>query len=107
MSALTLTDSQQCPVSVAFTDKKGNPALVEGAPVWASSDENVAKVTAAADGMSAVIVAGNIGTAQISVTADADLGAGVTSLASVLDLTVMAGAAVAANITTGAPEEQP
>lgn len=106
-NSLTLTDTQQCDLEVAFADKKGAPAVVDGAPVWSSSDENVAKVTASADGMKATIVSNAPGSAQISVTADADLGTGVTALVGTLDLVVVPGAAVVANLTTGTPTEQP
>lgn len=103
--AFTLTVDQQVSLSVAYVDSQGNPAQVDGVPVWASSDTNVATVLAAADGLSAVAAAaGNIGTAQISVTADADLGAGTTSLISLLDLAVVGGEAVSGTITPGEPE---
>jgi len=105
---LNLTDSQQVALTVAFADKAGNPAPVDGAPVWTSSDETVVTVTAAADGLSAVATAvGKLGTAQVSVAADADLGAGNTTITGVIDITVLAGAAVAAVVSAGAPTEKP
>lgn len=106
---LILTDSQQVPLTVGFTDKANNPAQVQdGSIVWSSSDETVLTVSAAADGLSATAVAtGKLGTAQVNVTADADLGAGTTSISNVLDVTVQAGAAVQANISPGTPVEKP
>jgi hypothetical protein len=105
---LLLTDTQQVDLSVAFLDKAGNPAVVDGAPVWSSSDDTVLTVTAAADGLSATAVAtGKLGQAQVSVTADADLGAGTTSISGTLDVTVQAGSAVVANIAAGTPTEKP
>ena len=59
------------------------PAKVDGVPVWASSDETVLLVTPAVDGMSAVVDTVAPGTARITVTADADLGAGVKTLTGV------------------------
>lgn len=107
-SMLILTDTQQVPLTAAFEDKAGNPANVDGAPVWSSSDTTVLTVAAAADGLSATAVAtGKLGPAQVSVTADADLGSGTTSISGVLDVTVQAGAAVAANISAGTPTEKP
>jgi len=104
---LLLTDLQQVDLSVAFTDAAGNPAPVDGAPVWSSSDETVLTVTASADGMTATAVTtGKLGQAQISVTGDADLGAGTTSVAGTLDVTVQASAAVAANIGAGTPTDK-
>lgn len=62
------------------------PAPVDGVPVWASSDETVIKVTPSDDGMSAVIdsVAPG-GPARITVSADADQGAGVVEITGVTD----------------------
>lgn len=69
--------------SISIVDSKGRPASVDGVPVWASSDETVLSVAAAADGMSATITTVGIGTARLSVTADADLGEGVSTLVGV------------------------
>ena len=112
MDTLVLSASQQVTFSVSYTDKKGNPAKVEGLPVWASSDEALLTVEAAADGMSALAVAvGGLTppdtTVQVSVTADADLGEGVTAIVGVGNVAIVAGEAVAANLSAGAPEEQP
>lgn len=105
---LNLTDTQQVALSVAFADKAGNAATVDGAPVWSSSDETVLTVVAAEDGLSAVATAtGKLGTAQVSVSADADLGAGTTTLTGVLDVTVLVSAAVSAVVSAGAPTEKP
>lgn len=102
--ALILTVDQKVPVSVSFADRNGNPAQVQGAPVWAVSDANVLSVTASEDGMSAVVdTVGALGTAQVSVSADADLGDGVKTLVGTLDIEVHAGEAVVANVAAGAP----
>lgn len=103
---MTLRDDQQVGLTIAITDKKGNPAQVDGAPTWASSDETVVTVTAAADGMSANVVAVAPGSARVVVTADADLGAGVTPLTGTLDFSVTAGGATAIAITPGTPVDQ-
>ena len=47
------------------------------------------------------------GAAQVNVTADAQIGEGVTEITGVLDVEVKAGQAVALNIAAGAPEEKP
>lgn len=105
---LNLTDSQQVALAAAFADKAGNPASVDGAPVWTSSDETVLTVAAATDGLTAVATAtGKLGTAQVSVAADADLGEGTATITGVLDVTVLAGSAVAAVVSAGAPTEKP
>lgn len=103
-----LPDTHQFPVSISIVDAKGNPAQVEGVPVWASSDESVALVVPASDGLSAVVAAvGPLGTCQITVTADADLGEGVTNISGLLDVTVVASAAVGITLNPGPTEPQP
>jgi hypothetical protein len=104
---LTLTDTQKDDLGVTFTDAKGNPALVDGAPAWSVSDPTILSVTPTADGMGATIAAlGPLGSCQVSVTADADMGGDVKALVGTLDVSVVAGAAVSANISAGAPTEQ-
>ena len=66
--------------SLDIRDSRGNPAAVDGAPVWGSSDDTVLSVVPAADGLSAEIRTVGTGTARISGSADADLGAGVVPL---------------------------
>lgn len=102
--AFTMTDVQSAPLAVSVTDARGNPAKLDGIPVWASSDVTVLTVVAADDGMSAVITAtGPLGTAQVVFTADADLGGGVRELKGILDVEVIASEAVNVVITPGAP----
>ena len=104
---MNISDSQQVGLSIQPVDKRGNPASLDGVPVWLSSNSEVVSVVAAADGLSAVATAvGPLGTATVSVTADADLGAGVTEIAGTLDITVTAGAATTVKITAGDPTEQ-
>lgn len=65
---------------LTITKNDGSPGSVDGIPVWASSDETVLAVRPAADGMTAVVGPVAAGTARITVTADADLGAGVITI---------------------------
>ena len=103
--ALVLTDLEKVSLSVAFTSAAGNPAVVDGVPVWGTSDESILSVVAAEDGLSAVVTTvGPIGTAQVSVTADADLGEGIKPLVGTLDVSVVASEAVFAIVASGAPE---
>jgi hypothetical protein len=102
---VTLTDLQKVPLTISPVDAVGNPALVEGIPVWTSSNEAVLTVIPAEDGLSAVATTvGPLGVAQVTVTADADLGEGVTMIAGTEDFTVLASQAVSMGITTGVPE---
>jgi hypothetical protein len=104
---LKLTNTQQASLSISAVDRKGRPAQVDSI-VFTSSDPNVATVEQdTADPSKALLKAVDAGTAQINVTADADLGDGVSELSGVLDVTVVAGQAVALSIGTGTPEEQP
>lgn len=96
----TLPDDKTAAASVAYVDAKGNPAKVEGAPVWSSSDDTILSVLAAADGMSAVVTpVGPLGSAQVKIEADADLGAGVSPIITLADVEVVAGTAVSGNVT--------
>ena len=103
----TMTDSQKASLQIKPVDKRGNPAPVDGVPVWASSDVNTITVAPAADGMSCEITAvGPLGQCQVTVSADADMGTGVTTITGVLDVQIIAGAAASLAISAGAPTEQ-
>ena len=79
---LTITDNHVPP----------RPAPVDGIPVWGSSDDTVLGVVPAADGMTAVVNTVAPGTARISVSADADTGAGVVTITGVSeDIVVTSG----------------
>lgn len=105
ITKMILQDAQKVKLTIAPVDAAGNPATVEGVPVWVSSDESVLSVVADADGMSAYAIAvGPLGDAQVAVTADADLGPGVVTLTGTLDVTVVAGQAVSLAVAAGAPE---
>ncbi len=103
---LQLTDSQKALLTVAFTTAKGKPANIDGAPTWSISDETIATVVPASDGLTAEVTALQMGSASVSVTADADLGAGVKTIAGFLDLVVVSAEAAVVEITAGTPEAQ-
>jgi len=102
-----LKATQQVRVTVQFQDKKGNPAEVQGTPAWTVSDPNTLTVTPDADGMGAEVVAGNLGTAQVNVTADADLGDGTTEIMGTLEIEVKAGDATVVSLNPETPTDQP
>jgi len=105
---LILKDTEQAVLNGGFLDKKGNPATVDGLPVWSVSDATILSVQPAADGLSATIVAnGPLGLSQVSISGDADLGEGMKPVVGTLDVTVVAGEAVSATINAGTPTEQP
>jgi len=91
--------------SITPVDAKGNPAPVEAAPSWASSNPEMLTVTPRADDGSGVYKAdlapvGALGTCQVNVSADADLGTGVTTITGILDVSLSAGQAVGFTIST-------
>lgn len=107
-----ITTDQNFPnVTLTITNNRGQPAQVDGVPVWASSDETVLMVTPSADGMSAVVDTVAAGTGRITVTADADLGAGTTTITGVSeDVNVTVGPNSQASVMTlnlGAPADKP
>ena len=102
---IRITDVQKVSCSIAPVDAKGNPGQIDGAATWSTSDASIANVSPALDGLSCVIVAaGKLGTAQIVVSADADLGAGVQNITGTLDVEVVGSAATSISITPGVPE---
>jgi hypothetical protein len=107
LMALTLTSVQQAALSISAVDAKGNPAPVENV-VFEGSDPNIIVVRAdPADQTKATVLARTVGTAQVTVTADADIGEGEKELMGLLDVQVVAAEAVALSITAGTPEDQP
>jgi hypothetical protein len=106
--AFQMSDSQQVTVTIKVMDKKGNPAPVDGVPVWLTDNTELLALTPAADGLSCLVAAvGPLGTATVSVTADADLGAGVTPIVGTLDVQITGGTATTATLAPGTPTEQP
>jgi hypothetical protein len=93
------TDQRYENVTLVIKNIHGNPAPVDGVPVWASSDETVLALTIADDGMSALkIDTVAPGTARVTVTADADLGAGVKTITGFKDVEVGEGESFQASV---------
>jgi hypothetical protein len=102
-----ITDTQEVPVTVAFSDRRGNPATIDGLPTWAVSDPAIIGLKVNADSYSALVFAvGPIGHSQVSVTADARLGEEFSPIIGILEVDVVGGEAVTATLTAGTPEEQ-
>lgn len=99
--AYTLPSDMFVTAQIAYQDASGNPATVDGAVTWSSSDSTIVAVVGdAQDSTQCRIEAvGPVGSAQITATADADLGSGTRSLVTLLDVTVVAGEAVTGSIT--------
>jgi len=109
MATFQMTDSQQVTMSVAFTDKKGNPAPAPAGaapPQWLVDNAALLTLTPAADGMSCVVAAtGPLGDGTVSVkVTDA---AGNSLATGSIAVTIVGGAPVNIAITPGTPSEQP
>lgn len=75
-------------------DRHGNPAPVDGVPVWSVSDDSLLTVTPSEDGLRATVQAvGPVGTGQVVVKADADLGEGFKEIIGTADVDIVAGEA--------------
>jgi len=103
VTMLTLPTDQKCTASITPVDTQGNPAQIDGLASWSSSNAQIVNVAnISPDSLSAdLLPGGTLGSAQINVTADADLGSGTKSISGVLDVTVVAGTAVGFVIQTG------
>lgn len=103
--SLVLTDEQECELAPSFTTAAGNPGRVDGVPVWSSSNPDVLDLQVSDDGLQALVTAkGPLGSSQVSVTVDADLGEGVRQVVGVLDVIVQAAEVVAVGIVAGTPK---
>lgn len=106
--AVEMSYFQQTRLSVTFLDSRGNPAPVEGVPVWQVDNPNVLALEPSPDGMSCLIKGvGPIGTATTSLTADADMGSGVEPIVGSIDFNITGGKAVAVELQAGPVEDQP
>jgi len=105
MELLILTDEQKVRLFVRPKTAAGNPAKVDGVPVWSQSNAAVIDLVPDDDGMAATASAtGQLGGSQISVVADADLGAGTRELTATQDVEIKAAEATALGIEAGVPE---
>lgn len=106
--AFSLGATQQVDLATKILDRKGNPAKVDGVPVWATDNTELLSLAPSADGLSCLVSAvGPLGSGVVSMTADADLGAGVVALVGSIDIEVTAGVATVISLTPGTPTEQP
>lgn len=94
--AYTLPADMQVLLKVQFQDSKGNPATIDGDPVWSSSDTAIATATATPGNpfLAQLMPGTDIGNCQVKVEADADLGEGVRPVLCTMDVTVVGGEAV-------------
>lgn len=99
---LSITTEEKINVKIAPVTSQGKPATLDGAPTWEVVSGN-GTVEAAADGLSAFIVSGDSpDSIVVRVSADADLGAGVTTIEDIITTTVTNAQAAALGITNDA-----
>ena len=97
---LLLTDVQGATLRIQPVSAHGNPAKVDGVPSWSVADSSLLSLDVDDAGLVATIRAlGPVGTTQVNVTADADMGEGTRPIAGVLDVQVESGEAVSLAIT--------
>jgi len=112
--AYTLPADKTVKLQIAYVDANNNPAQVDGAIVWTSSDPMIADIQSlpvqqgAAGSVVQLVPGDTIGNCQITATADADLGEGVRNIVTLMDVTVVGGEAVAGTISpVGEPTPKP
>lgn len=104
---LVLTDIQKVGFTVSAVSAAGNPASLDGAPVWTCTDESLLTLEVSEDGLSCeALTTGKLGVAQVKVEADADLGEGITALFGVVDVQIVASQAVNLEVKPGVPSDK-
>lgn len=104
---ITLTNEQQVTVTINPKTPKGKPVTLDGAPTWAVTAGSCT-IAPSADGLSCLIVSGDdAGDSEITVSADADLGAGVVTVSDALRVTVVGAQAESLGLIVGKPELKP
>ena len=105
----TLPNDLQVLLKVQYVDSKGHPAKVDGDPEWQSSDPGIAVITPTPGNpfLATLSAGGTLGNAQVTVTADADMGEGVRALTCFLDVTIIGGEAVAGVISPASDPAPP
>jgi len=105
-----LSNEMYYPASVAYVTASGRPATVDGVPTWESTDPAVFTVTnIGANGMSAEIWPADAadGVAELVITADADLGDGITNLETRIGIECRPAQAATGTVTLGTAIPKP
>ncbi len=108
---LTLLEGQRVLVTAKPKSLSGRAARIDGAAVFSTNDRATLEITPGPDpATQAYIAAGPLGgdpkrTANVRVTADADLGEGVEELIASLDVVILPQKAAVLELELGQPEE--
>lgn len=101
---LVLTNEQKITVTLNPQTAAGNPASLDGAPIWAVT-EGDCTIEVAEGGLSCTILSGGVGVSTVTVTADADLDEGdVREIADLIAVNVVAAEAAGLGLGAGEPE---
>lgn len=101
---ITITNEQKVTVTLTPTTATGRPAKLDGPPKWEVQSGN-STVTPSEDGLSAVLTsADEPGLTTVLLTADVDLGEGVTTIQDSISLQVTGALASNLGLTVGQPE---
>jgi hypothetical protein len=99
---LVLTADQQVRLTVAYQDRYGNAATIDGTPRWETSDDAIATVTPGTDGTYAdVVTVGPAGTVQVRAVADAMPGESERLIIGIQEIEVVGGEARVVALTAG------
>lgn len=107
---MLIDTEQKVTASLAILTAGGQPARVDGVPTWEVEETtggdggDVVEIAISEDGLSATFTAVGEGTAQVTVTADADLGEGVRAITAVGTITVTPAGAATLQLAFGTPE---
>jgi hypothetical protein len=102
-SEVTLSTEQKVLIVAEPVTEAGNPAPIDGAVAFAVTSGTC--TIQAVDGTSAYVVSGNApGDSLITMTCDADLGAGITTVTDTLTAHVVSATAASLDVTVGEPE---
>jgi hypothetical protein len=106
----TMTNTQRKLVHFKVKNRRGGPAKFDGTPEWFSDNSDVLRLEPAEDGMSCYVYAvGPLTDSPVNVTmrADADLGAGVRPLLGTISFEITAGEATVIELQDEPAEEEP
>ncbi len=104
VTEMFLRDDKNLPLAIKPVDAKGNAAPIDGVPAWSVTDESLATLEVAADGLSAVLKpVGPLGVFKVQCHADADLGPDAKDILGELDMEIIGGEAVSLQLSAGEP----
>lgn len=107
--AVEITAGQRLRVTITPVDANGHPAPIEqGSVAWSVSDSSLLSVTPESTDEKVALVrpAGTtLGVANVQVTADADVGEGVVTLAAEMEVAITSGMATSLGLTSQVEED--